>query len=216
MKEEHNPWLKISPRDYEKHMSNTSVGQLQKLNLITKNQYQDYLPEKLIIFGVSTGNGLEHIINSNTTSIYGIDINQKYLNICNNRYSDILSGLELYNIDINRGFFKKDQVDLIIANLFLEYVSIERMFQQIELIEKETTVISFVFQQNNENTFVSETGIKSLNALSSIHKDIKIETLIDYITLREYQIIKESIELMPNNKELVRIDIQKDRSSLGK
>lgn len=211
MKNDLNPWLHIDAKDYEEHMSHDSVLQLQRLNYITSQQLSDYKPEKLLILGIATGNGLEKIDSSITNKIYGVDINQAYLNICNERFISSVNVLKLYNIDLNRDSFTDDKVDLIIVNLVLEYVPLDKILKQVQLVDNGNTVISIVIQKNNDNSFVSETGITSLDILDKIHIDINQKQLEDHLKEKNYIKIKEEIYNLPNGKDLIRIDIKSNK-----
>ena len=75
-----NPWKEIPLGDYENHMSLESVNQLQTLNSIMKGQLSDYDVSVAMILGVAGGNGLEHVDTGKYTAVYGVDINEGYLN----------------------------------------------------------------------------------------------------------------------------------------
>ena len=206
-----NPWKTIPAEDYEAHMSHGSVLQLQKLNMIFKEQYTDYRPRILVVFGICTGNGLEHVDAALTKTVYGIDVNEEYLSLCRYRYSKDIVDLRLISMDCNKGYLEKLQADLIIANLFLEYVEISRFLSQIEKISHECTVISVVLQCNRGEAFVSDTGIGSLKALDDCHRDIDAGEFKKELSRRGFSIIKESASLLPNNKEFLRLDFSKQR-----
>ncbi len=209
-----NPWKCIPSADYEAHMSNSAVFQLQTLSSIMKEQYEDYRPEILLVFGVCTGNGLEHIDRRMTKTVYGIDVNEEYLRLCGNRYGKIVKDLKLISVDCDREYVENILVDLIIADLFLEYVDTGRFFSQIGKISHENTVSSIVIQRNRGKSFVSDTGIESLKALNSCHHDIDIEALKHEITRRGYAVLKETARSLPNEKEFLRIDFAKRRAAL--
>lgn len=73
-----NPWESISLRDYEEHMKLDNVRQLQTLNLLMKEQIEQYPIASLIILGIAGGNGLEHVNPTQIKTVYGIDINKDY------------------------------------------------------------------------------------------------------------------------------------------
>ena len=50
-----NPWEKISLNDYENHMSLDSVKQLQIVNSIMKEQFEDYPVSTAMVLGVAGG-----------------------------------------------------------------------------------------------------------------------------------------------------------------
>ena len=95
-----NPWLSIPLEDYERHMSHYQVGQSILLNSLTKKYLDETKPESVVFLGIAGGNGLEHIDNSVTKSVIGIDINQDYLNTALTRYKHTIPSLQLVNLDI--------------------------------------------------------------------------------------------------------------------
>lgn len=209
MNKKPNPWLQIDADDYENHMSHCSVSQLQMLSSITKQQLNNYTPERVLILGVATGNGLEYIDNKFTDAVYGIDINDNYLDICRDRYSSTIKGLDLINLDLNHELFTKSKIDLIIANLILEYVPLNRIIEQLRAVEKDNTVISLVIQKNNNSSFVSQTGVTSLEILNDLHTDINPVKLKKNFQEISYKVIKESTYKLPNGKEFIRVDLTK-------
>ena len=56
-----NPWEKIPLSDYENHMKLDSVMQLQAMNEMMKGQFSAHPISSVIILGIASGNGLEHI-----------------------------------------------------------------------------------------------------------------------------------------------------------
>ena len=81
-----NPWEEIDLKDYESHMSLADVYQLQGMNEMMKEQFYTYGVRSLMILGVAGGNGLEHIDKASFQAVYGVDINQCYLEECRTRY----------------------------------------------------------------------------------------------------------------------------------
>ena len=59
-KQTNNPWETISLSDYENHMSLDSVGQLQTMDSLMKQQFEAYPVHSAMVLGVAGGNGLEH------------------------------------------------------------------------------------------------------------------------------------------------------------
>src|ERR1700704_3302591 len=97
-----NSRLQIPLEDYERHMSHHLVGQSTLLNALTKKYLNAIKPETVIFLGIAGGNGLEHIDNQITQSVYGIDINQVYLDIAFKRYKYRIPSLKLMNLDITK------------------------------------------------------------------------------------------------------------------
>ena len=95
-----NPWKDISLSDYEKHMSLDSVKQLQSMNRTMKKQFDDYDVSTVMILGIAGGNGLEHIRKEKYQAVYGVDINETYLQAVIDRYKNLNGILKCINIDI--------------------------------------------------------------------------------------------------------------------
>jgi hypothetical protein len=73
------PWLKIPAEDYESHMSLPDVAQAQALNSLMASALKVYRPDSIAVMGCTTGNGFEHIDQSHTHRVIGVDINTAYL-----------------------------------------------------------------------------------------------------------------------------------------
>lgn len=203
-----NPWKVIPFSDYEKHMSDPSVGQLQILNSIFYRQYSTYKPETLVYFGIGTGNGLEHVVAEHTKRVIGVDVNNEYLIECNARHCKGGFGLHLIDADINKNTIQLPPSDLFIANLFLEYVDLEKLVSLIVQYGKGDCILSTVVQKNNSEEFVSPTGIESLSALSNVHRTIIPEKLIETMKQNRFNLIFHNSYALPGKKELVRMDFQ--------
>ncbi|PWE00086.1 class I SAM-dependent methyltransferase [Marinilabilia rubra] len=165
-----NPWLKISPSDYESHM--IEVGQLQTLNELTKELLETYRPSSFALLGCCTGNGLEHVDPDVTTNVYAIDVNPGYLEICMERYASQIPGLEVIESDIDKEGLSIPKVDLCFAGLVLEYVKHCEAINNILPVIEEGGTLAIVFQKNREDAFVSKTAYKSLEQLSGISNEI--------------------------------------------
>uniref|UniRef100_UPI00293052EE class I SAM-dependent methyltransferase n=1 Tax=uncultured Flavobacterium sp. TaxID=165435 RepID=UPI00293052EE len=128
-KKESSPWNEIPLEDYENHMSHNSVGQLEILNFLTK-KYLDKIKPKICLFiGVAGGNGLEHIDNTITQNVIGVDINQSYLDVTKERYEQKINNLELINFDIATDTKVFCKADFIWAGLVLEYTGIDKSLE---------------------------------------------------------------------------------------
>ena len=70
---------KIDLNDYENHMSLENVYQLQVLNEMMKEQFNEYDIDTIMVLGIAGGNGLEHINKKKIKKIYGVDVNRNFL-----------------------------------------------------------------------------------------------------------------------------------------
>ena len=100
-----NPWEEISLNDYENHMSLDSVKQLQIMNSIMKEQFEDYPVSTAMVLGVAGGNGLEHVSRDKYRTVYGVDINEDYLRIVSERYAHLsdVNGKAFIRMDFQNG-----------------------------------------------------------------------------------------------------------------
>ena len=112
-----NPWLNIPLEDYERHMAHHMVGQSMLLNSLTKKYLDEVKPESVVFVGIAGGNGLEHIDNSISRTVIGIDINQEYLDTAYKRYSLSIPSLQLVNLDIAKHTESICRADFIWAAL---------------------------------------------------------------------------------------------------
>ncbi|HIZ56573.1 MAG TPA: hypothetical protein H9671_10350 [Firmicutes bacterium] len=94
-----NSWEEIDLNDYESHMGLASVYQLQVMNQIMKEQFYTDPVKTMMILGIAGGNGLEHISRDDFETVYGVDVNQKYLDECQKRYPQLLGMLETICMD---------------------------------------------------------------------------------------------------------------------
>lgn len=164
-----NPWLQISAEDYERHMSDEKVGQLQALNKIFKDILNEYSPESLCVLGCTTGNGFEHIDTKTTKSVVGIDINEEYLKIIKKRFGKSIPEMVLICSDLNDLDLPPDSFDLIHAALIFEYVDVEKTLNKISNWLSNGGVLTVVLQMPDENSSpVSETQYQSLILLTPI------------------------------------------------
>ncbi|HLA57484.1 MAG TPA: hypothetical protein VK622_01925 [Puia sp.] len=111
-----NPWLYIPLEDYETHMSHHLVGQSTLINALTKKYLDEINPETVIFLGIAGANGLEHIDNQTTQSVYGIDINQDYLDTAFKRFKHRIPSLQLMKLDITQRADSIFKADLIWAD----------------------------------------------------------------------------------------------------
>ena len=187
-------------------MSSPSVGQLKVLNKIFCLQYQQYNPKSLALFGICTGNGLEHINPKVTRNVYGIDVNSEYLRYCKERFSNRGYALHLVEADVNETTVQFPPCDLIVANLFLEYVEVNKFLEQVKIISHSSTILSVVLQLNNAQSFVSKTEFKSLESLSGFHHDIESNGFAEEMKRHQYEFLFKERYPVLNGKEFVRLD----------
>ena len=205
-----NPWEEISLETYEKHMSMDSVKQLQEMNRIMKDQLDVYPAETVMILGIAGGNGLEHIKKDKYKTVYGVDINESYLQKTKNRYLNLSDILQCLHLDIVSETDKLPHSDLLIANLLVEYIGYDAFVRAIKKINPE--YISCVIQINtDEKMWVSDSPyIHAFDSLDKIHHQMEAETVNRKMKSTGYELILQDTKDLPNGKALIRLDYQRN------
>jgi hypothetical protein len=200
-----HPWRGIDLDVYEQHMADPRVGQLQRLHEITGEQLAAYPSRTIGVLGVAGGNGLDLIDPETTDAVYGYDINPDYLAACETRYRDDFGDrLHLIETRIDRSLMI-ERVDLLIANLIIEYVGIDVFVAFAAANARSIGVLSCVIQRNNAEGFVSSTEyVSSFDALASVSSDIDPETLTSAMSDGGFVALDRCDYPLPNDKILIR------------
>lgn len=200
-----NPWKDIPLSDYESHMKTETVMQLQAMNEMMRDQFNAAPAGSVMILGIAGGNGLEHVDLNKTEKVYGIDINQNYLNECLNRYGILNGVLECLCIDICDENAGLPHADMLIANLFIEYVGYECFRKAAEKIKPE--YISCIIQINKTESFVSDSDYGHIfDGLGQIHHNVSPTGLIAALSRINYSVVNSFEKALPDNKKLMQID----------
>jgi hypothetical protein len=204
-----NPWEEISLETYERHMSLDSVQQLQVMNQIMKSQFEDYPVETAMILGVAGGNGLEHINTKKYKKVYGVDINELYLQETKKRYSKFTDILQCLHLDIATEAGRLPHSELLVANLLIEYIGYDAFVRAVNIINPE--YISCVIQINtDEEMWVSDSPyIHAFDGLDEIHHQMESDVLNEKMNSIGFKLILQDTTELPNSKALVRLDYQK-------
>ena len=117
-----NPWTVVPATDYETHMGAAGADQLAPLSQLFQEIYLSAQPDRLLVVGCSTGNGLEHVDPSITKRIVGVDVNLQYLGIARQRFFHLGPALELFCNEVEKFRQPPASFDMIHAALVLEYV----------------------------------------------------------------------------------------------
>lgn len=200
-----NPWEEIALTDYENHMSLDNVYQLQTMKEMMKEQLNEYKINSLTILGVAGGNGLEHIEKEKIEKVYGVDVNQKYLDECVNRYPDLAGVFEAIYADLLNDSLQLPNADLLIANLLIEYIGYECFKNIVKSVKPR--YVSCIIQINTDDSFVSASPyLQAFDRLDEVHHQIEENALIN--AMNELGYVKALIDerKLPNGKKLLRID----------
>jgi hypothetical protein len=198
-----NVWNTIPLEDYELHMQHETVGQLQVLSNLTKKYLEKLSPEIVMFLGIAGGNGLEHIDNKVTSQVFGIDINQNYLDETGKRFKDQIPNLNLVNIDIaTRTTEKLTKANLIWAALIFEYVETYTCFEFINSNILENGYLVVTIQENNGVNSISQTGVETVKSAGQIFRIVSDSDLVSIA--EKFGFYKTDFEesVLPNKKSL--------------
>ena len=204
-----NPWEEISLEVYEKHMSLDSVKQLQAMNKMMKGQLNDYPVRTAMILGIAGGNGLEHVQTEKYDTVYGVDINEEYLNAVKERYGDLKGVLECIHLDLINEMEKLPPAELVIANLLVEYIGYPVFRQVLRQVDPE--YVSCGIQINRDETeWVSDSPyLHAFDRLDEVHHQMDAEELTSVMKEAGYDKVLQSAEDLPNGKSIIRLDYKK-------
>ena len=204
-----HPWEEIRLEDYEQHMALSSVGQLQALNILMKDQLESCPTRTAMILGIAGGNGLEHIRKEKYGTVWGVDINEAYLRAAAERYPELRGILRCLCLDLAKEPEKLPQAELVIADLLVEYIGYEA-FQKV-LLHVRPAWVSCVIQINgDEAEWVSDSPyLHAFDRLDEVHHQMEAVALTKAMNAIGYEEILRSAEPLPNGKQLVRLDYRK-------
>ena len=202
-----NPWKHINLDDYENHMKLASVMQLQAMNEMMQDQFYRYAVSIVMILGVAGGNGLNHIKSGTIKKIYGVDINPLYLKECADRYDYLKDILQVVEANLLDKTLALPYADLVIANLFIEYIGYDAFKRAISIIKPK--YVSCGIQINTDSGFVSDSPyLYVFEHLDEVHRQMSESDLTQSMKTIGYELIFTAEKLLPNGKKLVRMDYQ--------
>lgn len=208
-----NPWTKVALDDYESHMALAGVYQLQTLDRLMGEQFAAYPVKSVAVMGVAGGNGLGHLIGMPGIEIaYGVDINAGYLEASVQRYPELAGRYRPVLADVGESCGALPLAELVIANLFIEYVGCECFGKAVAKMAPE--YVSCVIQIDPADSFVSESPFTSkLGVLDGVHQTVDAAGLVNVMSCQGYGVLTDCIAAeLPNGKRFRRIDFRKVRS----
>jgi hypothetical protein len=204
-----NPWLDISLKDYEEHMASADVFQLQCLNRIVKEQLR-YRKPFVAVLGAAGGNGLEHILPAGVETVYALDINEKYLMACRERYAFLKQRLQTIRCDLSVADMALPFSNILICNLIVEYLGLDAFAELLKRNMHNLEIVSVVLQKDRGRSFVSESSSAvRLKALDALHSVIDETELGAKLAKAGFVKLLRKTYPLPNGKEFVRIDYKK-------
>lgn len=190
-------------------MQHKSVAQAQLLNNLTSKYLQKYKPENPLFLGISGGNGLEHIDVNHTKTVYGIDVNESYLQETQKRFGQKIKQLVLINADIsasNECFLK---ADFVWAALIFEYVAIQKGLEFIANNMSKRGKLIITIQSNNGNQPVSQTGVESIKSVVKIFKTVDEEALRHHAFNTGFRLLDLEENILPNGKSFLTYEFER-------
>lgn len=162
------PWLTIPLEDYEQHMALPCVGQSELMSDAIAEALNQHQPRSLVIAGCAGGNGFERVIGANVQHVIGIDINERYVQIAQQRFGHRIPALRLIIGDIETTEFNFEPVELVFAGLLFEYVDTTRALKKIRSMLLPGGVLKAVLQLPSQVETVTPSPYRSLELLSPI------------------------------------------------
>lgn len=203
-----NPWEDIHLSDYENHMKLDQVMQLQAMNDMMKAQFYAYPVRTVMILGAAGGNGLEHIDPQRIDKVYGVDINQAYLQACVARYAHLNGTLSCLCVDLTAEAINLPSVEMVIANLLIEYIGYA-VFKKV-ILQIEPLYVSCIIQVNLEDGFISSSPyLSAFKHLDRVHHQVDEEDLVAAMAEIGYCILQRKVCPLPNGKQLVQLDLRR-------
>jgi SAM-dependent methyltransferase len=126
-----NPWTVVPALDYERHMGPEGVDQLAPLSATFQEVYLSAQPDRVLLLGCATGNGLEHVNPAVTQKVTGVDVNLQYLGIARQRFMHLGPKLELFCSEAEKFRAPPGSFDLVHAALIFEYLHPEVLVRRI-------------------------------------------------------------------------------------
>ncbi|SEP40539.1 hypothetical protein SAMN05428947_114170 [Mucilaginibacter sp. OK283] len=164
-----------------------------------------------MFLGISGGNGLEHIDINKTKIVYGIDVNQSYLDETKKRFGEKIKQLVLVNADIsssNESFLK---ADFVWAALIFEYIDIEKGLEFISNNTGEVAKLVITIQSNNGAQSVSPTGVESIKLVKDIFNLVDKDDLQTKALAFELRIVSSEENVLPNGKSFITLEFEKTK-----
>lgn len=205
-------WENLDLFVYQNHSKD--INEYQKLNQIMKAQFRAYNFKSIAVWGAGDGNGLEYLSCKRFKHIYAIDINDGFLEECKSKNSN-LKCLEVKKLDLSNTFVDLPQVNMVVANLLIEYLGVDTFISQIknQLISNESSnkplkIISCVFENKNKAINTTSRYNYEFKDIANLWKKVdELGLIVKFSTLGYDLILKEIYTI--DNREYIRLDFKK-------
>ena len=158
-----------------------------------------------MILGIAGGNGLEHIDKEKFEKIYGVDVNQTYLDECQRRSCELSDGFVPVCVNLLSKELQLPKAELHIADLLIEYIGYACFQKVVRLVDP--CYVSCVIQINTDDSFVSDSPyLQAFDGLNKVHHQMEENELKDAMQKIGYETGSRAEKELPNGKKLVQID----------
>ena len=196
-----NPWLDISESDYIGHMSSPAVDQRQVLGRLLRDALESARPGDVLVLGCSTGNGFEHVDETVTRRVTGVDLNPAYLRRLVERFPKPAFALEVRCADLAEYAFAPDAIDMVHAALVLEYVDWLPLLPRVADTLRPGGTLSVVLQRPSVSSpAVTPTAFASLQSLESVFHFVDPEVLVARASAAGLELDYRRTEPLPSGK----------------
>jgi len=203
-----HPWEELQLSDYEGHMSMQGIEQSQALSELTRRRLLRHPAKSVMIWGVAGGNGLEHIDPNAIESVTGVDVNQDYLDACRARHTRLGDKLVLVKADLSKPCPELGTAELLIADLFVEYIGIDAFIARVKECAPKT--LCCVIQKNISAAFVSSSPyMHAFEGIGALHQDIEEAALVFALSGIGYSILFREEFPLKNGKMFVAVECGK-------
>lgn len=125
-----NPWCEVDLRDYEGHMALPCVGQAAMLARELRHAVERTRPKSVALVGCAGGNGLDGIAGLGLERVVCVDVNPRFMEALQRRYSGKIQGLECHCCELEL-FRCAAPVELVFAGLIFEYTRLDEALDSI-------------------------------------------------------------------------------------
>ncbi len=199
-----NPWKEVPLDVYESHMQLGSVAQLQALDALYAERLAAYPANSVAFWGVAGGNGLGRIDPARYDAVYGVDVNEAYLDACRGRYPELAGILTLIAADLSQPV-ALPYAELVFADLLIEYIGIPAFTAQIGACKPR--LLCCTIQQNLAHSFVSPSPYAdALADVGLLHADVEEDALTNSLGALGYRLLYRNEVPLVNGKQFVRLD----------
>jgi trans-aconitate methyltransferase len=169
---------------------------------------------KVVILGVGSGNGLEHVDPVRCRSVVGIDINAELLAVCRERYAGLLPMLRLHQLDLRaekgRAISLLADADLVTANLLVEHLWLDDFLDIVRDLER--PIISVTIQVNPDGSLVSRSGHEAaFDDIAARARECREDALLESMGEAGFVLDRRTAYPLPNGKSLLRLDLRRIR-----